>query len=102
MPIVQHCTSFSYSLLPPYPLLAPPPTRLALTAPKISGLLTAPKLTVVVEHYDPMDEFIEKYGPFRSAEEMDEELYAEMKSPVTRAIYAEIVAYNKARREWDV
>jgi hypothetical protein len=101
MQIVHQFAASSYSLLPKHLLLPAPPVRLALPAPKISGLLAAPKITIVVEHYDPMDEFFEKYGPFRSAEEMDEELYAGMTSPMTRAIYAEIVAYNKARRERD-
>src|SRR4051794_14339068 len=98
MQIVHQFAVSSYSLLPKYPLLPAPPSYLALPAPKISRLLAAPKLTIVVEHYDPMDEFMEKYGPFRTAEEMDAELYAGMKSPLTRAIYAEIVAQNRAQR----
>ena len=97
MHIVHQSAPASYCLLPKYPLLPAPPTYLALPAPKVAGLLAAPKLTIVVEHYDAMDEFYEKYGPFKSIEELDAELYAEMQSPLTRAFYDELVAQRKAR-----
>src|SRR3954468_7989631 len=98
MRIVQHCTSFSYSLFPPHPLLAAPPERLMLPAPRISGLLAAPKLTIIVEKYDPLEDVLREYG-WKTVEEMDEELYAEMKSPLTRAIYDEIKAFNRRREQ---
>lgn len=68
MQIVTQSAHVSYSLIPPYPLLAPPPVYPALPPPK----LTTP--TIIVEKYTPLDAFIEKVGPLRSIEDMNAEV----------------------------
>src|SRR5687768_12585817 len=63
MSIVQQCTPFSYSLFPPYPLLAAPAPRLMLSAPHINGLICAPvKIieNIVIEQYTVLDLILEE------------------------------------------
>jgi hypothetical protein len=86
MQIVQQLAVSSYSLFPPYPLLAAPPVYPALSAPRISGLLCAPKPTIIVEKRTALDDLLDEIGPIRSKEEMDAELY-EMMTPFNREFY---------------
>lgn len=73
MQIVLQSASVSYSLIPPYPLIAPPVAPLLLSAPRISGLICAPTPTIIVEQYTELDRLLEG---IRSKEEMDAEIDA--------------------------
>jgi hypothetical protein len=109
MSIVQHCTPFSYSLLPPYPLLAAPAPRLMLPAPQISGLICAPQAKVVenivVEKYTALDLILEEVGPIPTIEEMDaeiEQLWAEGRQRqriLREALEARLVAKRHQREQ---
>ncbi len=119
MLILQQSAVFSSTILPAYPLLAAPPQRLALPAPrmpKIAGLLPAPqsiklaKRVVVAEiieqpridiniYKDPEGfwaEFERIFGPDKSIEEMDAEL--EAKHPGYLAWVARMDAAREAAR----
>jgi hypothetical protein len=94
MQIVQQLAVSSYSLILPYPLLAPPPVYPALPAPRISGLLCAPKHTITVEKYTAFDALMDEIGPIRSKEEMDAELDAIM-TPFNREFYRWSISRNR-------
>ena len=77
MQIVHQSAIFSHCLLLPAPaprlMLAAPPARLALPAPRVAGLIPA-NVSYTIDQF-PLD-----LGPFRSIEEMDDELAPLMNS----------------------
>jgi hypothetical protein len=71
MQIVLQSASVSYSLILSHPLLTAPPVALMLPAPRISGLICAPKPIIIVEQYTELDRLLESIP---TKEQMDTEL----------------------------
>ena len=106
MQIVLQSASVSYSLIPRYPLLAAPPAKLMLSAPRISGLICAPQqaapTTIIVEHYTELDLILESIP---SKEAMDAEIEAlwlegrERQRQLRETLEARLIEKRRQREE---
>lgn len=84
MQIVSQSALYSYSLLPPVPLLTAPPPPKLLCAPHIAGLLPArvpSPAEIVLELPPTREELLRQLGPVRSRAEMNAEIAALMMAP---------------------